>query len=49
MPTARAWTVELINSLFFATDAEAVRSIPLSSRAKLDACVWHLENVGIIL
>ncbi|XP_062006063.1 uncharacterized protein LOC133723263 [Rosa rugosa] len=41
-----SWNVELINRLFSVEEAEAILSIPLSSRNVEDRLVWKLERDG---
>jgi hypothetical protein len=41
------WDIELIQSVFLPMDAQAIVSIPLSTRRQTDFWAWHYECNGV--
>lgn len=44
--TVKAWNVELLGSLFFDTEVEAICAIPLSFHRATDHIIWHFKTSG---
>ena len=42
----KEWGVELLREIFSPRDAQAITSIPLSSKSPPDSLIWHWDNHG---
>ena len=44
--SCKEWDVELLGEIFSPRDAQAIASIPLSSKSPPDSLIWHWDNHG---